>query len=79
MPEIRGSKPKVVEPNLKLDVWIGRTVEFLIDRPMGSTHPTHADIVYPINYGYVPGTMAADGHSIDGDNTLANTTYREAC
>ena len=54
-----------MDPKLKLDDWVGRTVDVVIDRPMGSTHPRHSDIVYPINYGYVPGTKAPDGHPID--------------
>ena len=54
-----------MDPNLKLDDWVGRTVDVVIDRPMGSAHPRHSDIVYPINYGYIPGTMAPDGHPID--------------
>ena len=54
-----------MDPNLKLDDWGGRTVDVVIDRPLGSTHPDHADLVYPINYGYIPGTMAPAGHPID--------------
>ena len=54
-----------MDPKLKLDDWVGRTVDVVIDRPMGSTHPRHSDIVYPLNYGYIPGTMAPDGHPID--------------
>ena len=54
-----------MDPNLKLDDWVGRTVDVVIDRPMGSAHPDYSDIVYPINYGYVPGTTAPDGHPID--------------
>lgn len=33
----------------------------LIDRPLGSRHPWHPDLLYPVNYGYVPGVMAQDG------------------
>lgn len=36
-----------------------------IDRPMGSFHPEHKDIYYPINYGYIEGIMAADGEEQD--------------
>ena len=54
-----------MDPNLKLDEWGGRTVDIVIDRPRGSTHPRSPDMVYPVNYGYVPGTMAPDGHPID--------------
>ncbi len=54
-----------MDPKLKLNDWVGRTVDVVIDRPMGSTHPDHSDVVYPINYGYIPGTMAPDGHPLD--------------
>lgn len=32
-----------------------------VDRPLGSYHPEHTDLYYPINYGYIKGTMAPDG------------------
>ena len=54
-----------MDPNLKLEDWVGRTVDVVIDRPMGSTHPDHPDLVYSINYGYIPGTLAHDGYPID--------------
>jgi inorganic pyrophosphatase len=54
-----------LDPNLKLDDWLGRTVDIVVDRPLGSAHPRQPDVVYPINYGYIPGTMAPDGHPID--------------
>lgn len=40
---------------------IGKTVTGKVDRPLGTHHPRHPDMVYPINYGYVEGIMAADG------------------
>jgi inorganic pyrophosphatase len=36
-----------------------------IDRPIGSSHPRFADIVYPIDYGFVPGTIGSDGEPVD--------------
>ncbi len=42
--------------------YLGMTVEIEIDRPMGYIH---GDIVYPVNYGYIPGTRAGDGEEID--------------
>lgn len=36
-----------------------------IDRPMGTAHPKRPDIIYPINYGYVPGLIAPDGEEQD--------------
>jgi inorganic pyrophosphatase len=36
-----------------------------VDRPLGSTHPKHDDIVYPVNYGYIEGVEAPDGEDVD--------------
>lgn len=32
-----------------------------IDRPLGSRHPKHPDMIYPVNYGEVVGVPAPDG------------------
>ncbi len=40
---------------------IGKTVKVTVDRPLGSRHPNHPDILYHINYGYVEGVMGGDG------------------
>jgi len=54
-----------VDPDLHLADWAGRRVTVEVDRPLGSTHPTEDDIVYPLNYGFIPGTLAPDGHPLD--------------
>ena len=45
--------------------FIGRNVEVFIDRPKGSHHPEYNDMVYEVNYGYLPGTTGGDGEEID--------------
>ena len=45
--------------------WIGEIVTVTVDRPLGSCHPRHPDIYYPINYGYIEGIMAPDGEEQD--------------
>lgn len=45
--------------------FLGTTVIVTVDRPLGSRHPTFPELRYPINYGYVSGTMAGDGEPID--------------
>lgn len=44
---------------------IGSTVKVIVDRPLGSFHPKHPDIYYPINYSYIPGVIAPDGEEQD--------------
>ena len=44
---------------------IGKTVTVTVDRPIGSRHPNHPDLYYPINYGYVEGLLAPDGEEQD--------------
>lgn len=44
---------------------IGKMVKGTVDRPLGSTHPRHKEMVYPINYGYVDGVFAKDGAEQD--------------
>lgn len=45
--------------------YLGKTVDIKIDRPLGSIHPAHADIIYPVNYGYIPDVPGGDGEELD--------------
>ena len=41
---------------------MGKAVHVFVDRPIGYHH---GDLVYPINYGYIPGIIAGDGEEQD--------------
>jgi inorganic pyrophosphatase len=43
---------------------LGSVVRVIVDRPMGSRHPS-ARFRYSVNYGYVPDTVAPDGQELD--------------
>ena len=45
----------------RLKRMLGKRVEVKVDRPLGSAHPLHPDIVYPVNYGYIEPLLAPDG------------------
>lgn len=44
---------------------IGNVVRVTVDRPLGSYHPEHKEMHYPVNYGYVEGILALDGEEQD--------------
>lgn len=44
--------------------FLGQSVEIILDRPLGSQHLEHG-FTYPVNYGFVPGTVSADGEELD--------------
>ena len=44
--------------------YLGKEVTVKIDRKLGSKHPKHG-FVYPLNYGYIPGTISGDGEELD--------------
>ena len=56
---------------------LGTIVTVVIDRPLGSFHPEHKTLYYPINYGYIPHTQSPDGEEVDayvlGINTPITT------
>ena len=45
--------------------YLGKIVTIEIDRPIGAVHPKHPDLIYPINYGYIPGVLGGDGEELD--------------
>ncbi|CAN5850831.1 inorganic pyrophosphatase [soil metagenome] len=48
-----------------LRAWLGQQVAVVVDRPMVSSHPEHPNTIYPVNYGYIPGTQAGDEQPVD--------------
>ena len=48
-----------------LAAWLGKSVHVVIDRPHGSRHPIHPELIYRLNYGFVPNTLSGDGDEID--------------
>ncbi|MBQ3901493.1 MAG: hypothetical protein II736_07220, partial [Clostridia bacterium] len=46
--------------------YMGRTVRIVIDRPLGYVHKKEKyTLVYPINYGFIPGVIGGDGDEQD--------------
>ncbi len=61
--------------------YIGTMVSLTIDRPLGSKHPQF-ETIYPINYGFVPGTISGDGEELDAyvlGVDKACSTFRGRC
>ena len=46
--------------------YLGKVVDIEIDRPIGYVHKKkNYDLVYPINYGYLPGVLGGDDEELD--------------
>lgn len=61
----RKRKPKhPIEPS-SARIALRRLVHVVVDRPLGSVHPEHSDIVYGVNNGFVQNVIGADGESQD--------------
>lgn len=45
--------------------FLGKHITVTVDRPLGSRHPKHPDMIYPVNYGYIEGVFAPDGEEQD--------------
>lgn len=44
--------------------YIGKKVNVIVDRKLGSKHPNWG-FIYPTNYGYIPNTVSGDGEELD--------------
>ena len=65
-----GTKPvgelvRYILRKIQVYSFFGKTVTVTVDRPIGTAHPKHPDIIYPLNYGYIPGEIAPDGEDLD--------------
>lgn len=68
--KVDGTKPieeliRTVLRKAQVYSFFGKTVTVTVDRPIGTAHPKHPDIIYPINYGYIAGEIAPDGEELD--------------
>ncbi len=57
--------PLTEDLNSEYKSLIGRQVEVVMDRPIGTEHPKHPGVFYPINYGYIEGLLGGDGEEQD--------------
>ena len=48
----------------KYRFYLNKEVLVQVDRKLGKRHPNF-DIIYPVNYGYIPNTLSEDGEEID--------------
>ena len=49
-----------------IESYLGKTVEIVIDRPMGFVHFTKGvTLHYTVNYGFIPNTISGDGEELD--------------
>lgn len=45
--------------------WLLHARGVVIDRPRGQPHPRFPEMIYLLDYGYIPGTIGGDGAEVD--------------
>lgn len=54
------------ERKAQVKSYLGKIVDIKIDRPIGYIHHKEKyDLIYPINYGYIPDVLGGDGEELD--------------
>lgn len=54
------------ERKAQVKSYLGKTIKIRIDRPIGYVHKKeNYTLIYPINYGYIPGVIGGDGEELD--------------
>ena len=54
------------ERHAQVESYLGKTVTIEIDRPIGYEHHKGGKtLLYPINYGYIPGILGGDDEELD--------------
>ena len=54
-----------------------KIVKVIVDRPLGSCHPTYKNMVYHLNYGYIPNVIGGDGEEQDAYILGVNEPLKE--
>lgn len=63
-----GKRDFIAHTLRKATVWsyLGKETHIVIDRPVGYVHKKETyTLVYPVNYGYIPGVFGGDGEELD--------------
>lgn len=56
----------ISQRHAQVESYLGKTLKIEIDRPIGYVHHKgEKTLVYPINYGYIPGVLGGDGEELD--------------
>lgn len=50
---------------IKAIQYIGKTVKVEIEQPIRSCHPEYPEMIYSVNYGFVPNTISGDNEELD--------------
>lgn len=53
------------ERQARMRAFLEQTITIHVDRPRGTGHPEHPDLIYPVHYGFLPGVPGGDGEEQD--------------
>ncbi len=62
----KNDNPKFLKRKKLVRSYLGKTVDILMDRPLGCVHEKEKyTLTYPVNYGFIPGVIGGDGEELD--------------
>ncbi len=58
--------------------FLGKKIKVIFDRPLGTRHEKYKDLIYELNYGYIPNTLSGDGEELDAYYLDSEIPLKEA-
>ncbi len=63
--QLLANRWEFVRELMKAIQYIGKNIKVKIDQPIGSCHPEYPEMIYSVNYGFVPNTISGDNEELD--------------
>lgn len=63
--QLLANRWEFVRELMKAIQYIGKNIKVKIEQPIGSCHPEYPEMIYSVNYGFVPNTISGDNEELD--------------
>jgi inorganic pyrophosphatase len=60
------------------EYFLGKKVKIIFDPPLGTRHEKYKNLIYELNYGFIPNTISGDGEELDAYYLSSDIPLKEA-